>query len=79
VVPQVNPVIEPPLSDTAEVLYKVSGFWSRDCERSLRWDDPDVAIDWPLGALDGAPPLLSPKDAAAPPLADALASGDVFP
>jgi dTDP-4-dehydrorhamnose 3,5-epimerase len=67
------------LSDTAEVLYKVSGFWSRECERSLRWNDPDLAIEWPLAALDGAAPLLSPKDAAAPTLAEALSSGDVFP
>jgi dTDP-4-dehydrorhamnose 3,5-epimerase len=28
------------LSETAEVLYKASGFWSKGCERSLRWNDP---------------------------------------
>ena len=28
------------LSDSAEVLYKASGYWSKTCERSLRWDDP---------------------------------------
>ena len=27
-------------SELAEVQYKASGFWNRDCERSLRWDDP---------------------------------------
>jgi len=66
------------LSDSADVLYKASGFWSRDCERSLRWDDPDLAIDWPLQGLAGQPPLLAPKDAAAPGLAAAVAAGDCF-
>lgn len=32
------------LSETAEVLYKASGFWSKGCERSLRWSDPQLAI-----------------------------------
>ena len=36
------------LSEHAEVLYKTSHFWNRDCERSLRWDDPSLSIDWPL-------------------------------
>jgi dTDP-4-dehydrorhamnose 3,5-epimerase len=40
------------LSDSAEVLYKASGFWSKTCERSLRWDDPSLAIAWPLAAGD---------------------------
>jgi dTDP-4-dehydrorhamnose 3,5-epimerase len=56
------------LSDNADVLYKASGFWSRDCERPLRWDDPALAIAWPLDQLGGQPPLLAPKDAAAPEL-----------
>ena len=67
------------LSDSADVLYKASGFWSRDCERSLRWDDPALAIAWPLDQLGGAAPLLAPKDAAAPDLAAAEAAGDCFP
>lgn len=66
------------LSDSADVLYKASGFWSRDCERSLRWDDPSLAIAWPLEQL-GASLLLAPKDAAAPDLAAAEAAGDCFP
>lgn len=66
------------LSETADVLYKASGFWNRDCERSLRWDDPDLAIDWQLVDLDGASVLLADKDAAAPSLAEAMDRGDLF-
>jgi dTDP-4-dehydrorhamnose 3,5-epimerase len=66
------------LSETADVLYKASGFWSKACERSLRWDDPELAIDWPLAELEGMEPLLAAKDGAAPGLAEAIAAGDVF-
>jgi dTDP-4-dehydrorhamnose 3,5-epimerase len=55
------------LSDTADVLYKASAFYSPADEGSIAWNDPDVAIAWPL---DGEP-LLSGKDAAAPPLTSA--------
>lgn len=65
------------LSETAEVLYKTAGYWSRACERSLRWNDPDLAIAWPTAAGDPEP-LLTAKDAEAPTLAEALAAGDVF-
>jgi len=63
------------LSDNAEVLYKTVGYWNRDCERSLRWNDPTIAIAWPSSGIE---PLLADKDAAAPGLAEALAAGDVF-
>jgi len=65
------------LSEHAEVLYKTTDFWSRDCERAIRWDDPQLAISWPplLGAT--ATPLLSDKDAVAPLLAQ-LSSPDLF-
>lgn len=66
------------LSERADVLYKASGFWSRDCERSLRWDDPALAIAWPLEQLGGQMPLLAEKDAEAPDLAAAESAGDVF-
>jgi dTDP-4-dehydrorhamnose 3,5-epimerase len=66
------------LSESAEVLYKASGFWSKTCERSLCWNDPELAIAWPLDRLGGLEPLLAEKDAAAPSLAQALAAGDVF-
>ena len=54
------------LSELAEVQYKASGFWNRDCERSLRWDDPALAITWPLQRAGVQEPLLAAKDAKAP-------------
>lgn len=65
------------LSEQAEVLYKSSDFWSRDCERAMKWDDPQLAIAWPLAELDGAKPQLSAKDEAAPNFSR-LASEDVY-
>jgi len=65
------------LSEQAEVLYKTTDFWSRECERAIRWDDPQLAIAWPLEALAGAELQLSEKDAVAPLLAE-LAEGDLF-
>ena len=53
------------LSEHAEVLYKTTDFWSRDCERAIRWDDPQLAICWPEMGGE-AMPCLSEKDAAAP-------------
>ena len=66
------------LSNMAEVLYKASGFWSKACERSLGWNDPELAITWPLEQLGISEPLLAEKDAAAPSLAQAVAAGEVF-
>ena len=66
------------LSDVAEVQYKASGFWNRDCERSLRWDDPAIAIQWPLQQAGVTAPLLAAKDAEAPDLQTLLAAGEVF-
>jgi dTDP-4-dehydrorhamnose 3,5-epimerase len=63
------------LSEHAEVLYKTTDVWSRDCERAIRWDDPQLAIAWPLHELAGAEPQLSEKDAAAP----LLTVADCFP
>ena len=65
------------LSKHAEVLYKTTDFWSRECERAIRWDDPALAIAWPLEALAGAEPQLSEKDAVAPLLAE-LPATDLF-
>ncbi len=67
------------LSDGVEVLYKTTDFWTPACERAIRWDDPQLAIAWPLEALAGAPPQLAAKDAEAPRWAEAAASGALFP
>ena len=50
------------LPDT-EVIYKVTGDYAKDCERAVRWDDPTLAISWPLGE---STPQLSEKDELAP-------------
>ncbi|MDO9315949.1 MAG: dTDP-4-dehydrorhamnose 3,5-epimerase [Burkholderiaceae bacterium] len=52
-------------SDSADFLYKTTGYYRPDAEGSIRWDDPDLAIAWPL---NGRMPSVSAKDAAAPPL-----------
>jgi len=51
------------LSEIAEFQYKCSDFYAPDEERGIRWDDPSIAIDWPLGDLD---PVLSDRDLAWP-------------
>lgn len=48
------------LSETADVHYKLTDFHAPEHERSILWDDPELAIDWPLP--DGMAPLLSPRD-----------------
>jgi dTDP-4-dehydrorhamnose 3,5-epimerase len=58
------------LEDDTHFLYKTTDLYARDCERALRWDDPAIAIDWPLGRIGGTP-LVAPKDATAPRLHDA--------
>lgn len=61
------------LSETADFLYKTTDYWFAEHERSVIWNDPELAIDWPLAGLnlpDGLPQLAA-KDAAAPRLAQA--------
>lgn len=55
------------LSDSAEILYKVTDYYAPEDEHTIRWDDPALAISWPLTAT----PILSAKDAAGQLLADA--------
>lgn len=66
------------LSDSAEVLYKASGFWSKACERSLRWNDPQLAIVWPQDRVGIQEPLLAEKDALAPTFFVADSAGAFF-
>ncbi len=55
------------LEPNTEVLYKVTAPYSADSDRSIRFDDPQIGIDWPL---DADQLTLSSKDQAAPLLAD---------
>lgn len=57
------------LSDSADFEYKCTDYYAPQFERCIRWDDPDIDIDWPLAA--GEQPVLSAKDAVAPFLKDA--------
>lgn len=55
------------LSEFADVAYKATDFYSPAHERCVRWDDPDLAIHWPL---EGRLPIVSPKDAVGMAFAD---------
>jgi len=57
------------LDEGTEVIYKVTAYFAPGCDHSIRWDDPDIGINWPL--LD-FPPILSAKDRDAALLADAV-------
>ncbi|WP_018085576.1 dTDP-4-dehydrorhamnose 3,5-epimerase [Desulfurispora thermophila] len=48
------------LSEWAVFLYKVTDYYSPECERCIRWDDPHIGIRWPVDQE----PVLSPKDLA---------------
>ena len=58
------------LSDTAEFLYKTTDYYAPALERSILWNDPDLAIDWHTAAE----PILSAKDQSA----SLLAHAEVF-
>lgn len=59
------------LSESADFLYKTTDYYSPSAERCIRWDDPQLAIDW---ELEGAP-ILSAKDQNG----KALHEADLFP
>jgi dTDP-4-dehydrorhamnose 3,5-epimerase len=48
------------LSESAEFLYKCTDYYAPEYERSIIWNDPEIAIDWPLP--ESVPPILSGKD-----------------
>jgi dTDP-4-dehydrorhamnose 3,5-epimerase len=48
------------LSETADFVYKCTDYYRPDDERIIRWDDPDLNIDWPLEA--GIRPVMSARD-----------------
>ena len=53
------------ISDTADVLYKCTSLYEPSQDRGVRWNDPDIGIDWPI-----SDPIISEKDARAPLLRD---------
>lgn len=53
------------LSESADVMYKTTDYYAPEHERCLRWDDPEVGIEWP----EGLRPVLSAKDQLGLPLA----------
>ena len=55
------------LEADTEVAYKVDGYYAPDCERGLIWNDPILAVDWPV---TGADAVLSDKDRELPRFAD---------
>ncbi|MFV0496146.1 dTDP-4-dehydrorhamnose 3,5-epimerase [Mycobacterium sp.] len=61
------------LEDDSTVMYLCSAEYNPAREHTIRATDPTLAVDWPL--IDGAPPSLSERDAAAPSFADVRASG----
>ncbi len=60
------------LSETVDLIYKVTDYYAPEWDRTLLWNDPQIHIAWPL--IDGQPPVLSAKDAQGRPLSQA----DVF-
>jgi dTDP-4-dehydrorhamnose 3,5-epimerase len=61
------------LSESADVTYKCTTVYHAASNSVVRWDDPQIAVDWPLER--GVSPILSSGDAAAP----SLAAGSCFP
>lgn len=55
------------LTDDVEIQYKADNFYAPMCDGNIRWDDPDIMIDWPF-----PPTILADKDANAPTLRERL-------
>jgi dTDP-4-dehydrorhamnose 3,5-epimerase len=55
------------LSESADCLYKTTDYYAPEHERCIRWDDPEIGIEWPLIGE----PQLSAKDQQGPSLAEA--------
>jgi dTDP-4-dehydrorhamnose 3,5-epimerase len=58
------------LSDVADVLYKQTAYYDPDVERGIAWNDPDIAISWPLPQSEL---IVSERDSKAPLLRDLAA------
>lgn len=60
------------LTDDVEIQYKADNFYAPECDGNIRWDDADIAVDWPF-----APTILADKDAKAPTLRERLERGEL--
>ena len=56
------------LSESADVTYKVTGYWTKEVDAGIRWNDPALGIQWPVSASEA---IVTAKDAVLPLLADA--------
>ena len=65
------------ISEKAEVVYKTTNIWDKNSERSIKWDDPSINIEWPEIILKNNEILISPKDSQAP-LLSKVNSKDLF-
>jgi dTDP-4-dehydrorhamnose 3,5-epimerase len=61
-------------SESADFFYKCTALYSPDTQHCIAWDDPDLAIPWPISQ-----PLVSPKDSKAPRLAEATVLSSYVP
>lgn len=66
------------LSEKAEVLYKATGLWNRESERTIKWNDKQIDINWPLEVLKNKAPVLSEKDSKAPTSYELINREEVF-
>jgi len=57
------------LSESADILYRVSSYYDPELESGIAWDDPEISVDWPI-----QDPVLSDRDRNAPRLADVAGS-----
>ena len=60
------------LTDDVEIQYKADNFYAPTCDGSIRWDDPEIKVDWPF-----PPTILADKDAKAPTLRERLERGEL--
>ena len=58
------------LTDDVEFCYKCDNLYSKECDRNIRWNDPDINVNWKALGLEDVEPILSEKDTNAPLLKD---------
>ena len=66
------------LSEFAEVQYKTTNYWCADLERSIRWDDKSLKIDWPLTSINKEDLTINSKDSNGLSLDQANSIGEIF-